>query len=1097
VRSALTMVFTVLLAMLPSWCNFFGAPMSLFYISVGGAETCLMMALSGDHSLALVSIGMFAIIEMTPVDDGEDLHAPPERQFHPARWRLQLLFNWCLGDRVNLSLAVLAQLTQYVMAAVFLVVIWWSWALRTSWAGMIAFVSTLAPLGICYGTLLGSFLIDEAYMWGVSWCNDIARALSLCCQSQERDQDSMITWRQGPRLVRWLSVHSIVWAFVWVNTSIIEQAGRHVSSCPAFASDLSLPLPSAPWPAGCDSHECKENIRASADVLIQMIWTTSISMAAIGSFLLLVIQNRISNERDKTSLGDALKMQALLRYISHEARSPLGAAILSLDLLTGTSVVKDIPETKAIISELHLSLEASTRHLDDLLVFDDGNTVSQSKRGWYNVRCAELQRLQTSFSRACGGQGIHMREDPPTMQMSLFNALMRSPLALGGGSRPLANGARSRRGSEPRTKMSRQQSERVPVRRSSVGGESPDSTARGIGSPGGGGGRAMSAELEDDVSGSVDFRRLETCPDRLEMFVAVYDVVALLQNALSNCVKHVKGDGVGRIRTSMSFLSWKNFAPKTGPAFPTSETKRPRSSDTIQSESDLVDVLEGLRWPSIEASSPHRSPSGTSPPPGRGGVSRHLSPGASMGGVSGGWKRSILQLQVLDNGSGINDALLRPGQLFRPFQMLRAGDGSLRMTSSGLGLSIVKNIAVERMHGVVGLSSREGEGTLFFAFIPVLLRMGEKPAPLLAPPTTTAKTPKGGGSRSQTSSSVGSSSGGGKVVGNAVIDTEVVERGSLVDVTAAHATDSKQSVGMPVSRRAVGRAVRDGADLTEVASKSVGSGVVVLGSGAFRSTGSDSGDSCHVDAAVVGGRGGSVASKASDVGGRGGRGDRHAREARREEEGVTDVDAAVDSKASDVGGRGGRGDRHAREARREARRKERETKRRQAASSSRAKGVGEGVESMGLALVVDDERVNRSLMARLLSSWGFSVQEMRDGRELVNWIDGVVRGSRARPTLITLDLQMPVLDGWGALREMRETSSSLRDSGQPKLARMLDSLVVIGVTGNAVRGDAERMKELGASEVLTKPTGPTELATAVEACCKVRLPERAHKRIGM
>ncbi|KAA0164666.1 hypothetical protein FNF28_03727 [Cafeteria roenbergensis] len=83
-------------------------------------------------------------------------------------------------------------------------------------------------------------------------------------------------------------------------------------------------------------------------------------------------------------------------------------------------------------------------------------------------------------------------------------------------------------------------------------------------------------------------------------------------------------------------------------------------------------------------------------------------------------ERGVLQIEVRDNGRGIAPRLLESGKLFQPFARLRQGDDSLRMASSGLGLAIVRSIVVEGMRGRVGLSSEEGEGTTFFARVPVL-----------------------------------------------------------------------------------------------------------------------------------------------------------------------------------------------------------------------------------------------------------------------------------------------------------------------------------------------------------------------------------------
>ncbi|KAA0148731.1 hypothetical protein FNF29_06513 [Cafeteria roenbergensis] len=59
-----------------------------------------------------------------------------------------------------------------------------------------------------------------------------------------------------------------------------------------------------------------------------------------------------------------------------------------------------------------------------------------------------------------------------------------------------------------------------------------------------------------------------------------------------------------------------------------------------------------------------------------------------------GPRRCMLLLEVLDNGEGMSTEDLTSGKLFAPFARLRQGDGRLRMASTGLGLSIVKSLAL-------------------------------------------------------------------------------------------------------------------------------------------------------------------------------------------------------------------------------------------------------------------------------------------------------------------------------------------------------------------------------------------------------------------
>jgi chemotaxis protein histidine kinase CheA len=112
-------------------------------------------------------------------------------------------------------------------------------------------------------------------------------------------------------------------------------------------------------------------------------------------------------------------------------------------------------------------------------------------------------------------------------------------------------------------------------------------------------------------------------------------------------------------------------------------------------------------------------------------------------------------------------------------------------------------------------------------------------------------------------------------------------------------------------------------------------------------------------------------------------------------------------------------------------------------------------------LVVDDSISVRRGLARQLRGMGLEVHEVSDGMEAL----GRMRG--ARYGLVVTDLEMPRLDGFALLAEMKRSAL---------LAR-------IPVVVASTLGDAEtrrRVRELGALALLCKPVNPGELARTVE-----------------
>jgi CheY-like chemotaxis protein len=57
--------------------------------------------------------------------------------------------------------------------------------------------------------------------------------------------------------------------------------------------------------------------------------------------------------------------------------------------------------------------------------------------------------------------------------------------------------------------------------------------------------------------------------------------------------------------------------------------------------------------------------------------------------------------------------------------------------------------------------------------------------------------------------------------------------------------------------------------------------------------------------------------------------------------------------------------------------------------------------------VVDDDEITRTALSRLLDARGYTVTTCSNGKEAVEYL-----GTHPSPSLILLDLMMPVMDGW-------------------------------------------------------------------------------------
>lgn len=105
---------------------------------------------------------------------------------------------------------------------------------------------------------------------------------------------------------------------------------------------------------------------------------------------------------------------------------------------------------------------------------------------------------------------------------------------------------------------------------------------------------------------------------------------------------------------------------------------------------------------------------------------------------------------------------------------------------------------------------------------------------------------------------------------------------------------------------------------------------------------------------------------------------------------------------------------------------------------------------MKKVLIAEDNPVNRELLRELLEMRGYSVAEACNGQEALQMIP------QLQPDILLVDIGMPVLDGYGVVRKIRET---------PEWA----SLPVLAVTAYAMRGDKEKIMEAGFDGYLSKP----------------------------
>jgi CheY-like chemotaxis protein len=114
-------------------------------------------------------------------------------------------------------------------------------------------------------------------------------------------------------------------------------------------------------------------------------------------------------------------------------------------------------------------------------------------------------------------------------------------------------------------------------------------------------------------------------------------------------------------------------------------------------------------------------------------------------------------------------------------------------------------------------------------------------------------------------------------------------------------------------------------------------------------------------------------------------------------------------------------------------------------------------------LLAEDGRDNQRLITKILSVAGAKVELVENGALAVE--STLAAASAGRPfDVIFMDMQMPVMDGYTAVRNLRQQGYRAR---------------IVAITANAMKGDREKCLEAGCDEFLSKPVTRASLISAV------------------
>ena len=128
-------------------------------------------------------------------------------------------------------------------------------------------------------------------------------------------------------------------------------------------------------------------------------------------------------------------------------------------------------------------------------------------------------------------------------------------------------------------------------------------------------------------------------------------------------------------------------------------------------------------------------------------------------------------------------------------------------------------------------------------------------------------------------------------------------------------------------------------------------------------------------------------------------------------------------------------------------------------------------------LVIEDNAANLELVRYLLTFSGYTVLQATDGEQ------GLALARQEQPDLIVCDLQMPVIDGYQVLAQLREHAETANTP-------------IVAVTAFSMPNDRQKVLTAGFNGYFSKPIEPESFVAQIEeflpALLRMRPPSIDH-----
>jgi PAS domain S-box-containing protein len=129
--------------------------------------------------------------------------------------------------------------------------------------------------------------------------------------------------------------------------------------------------------------------------------------------------------------------------------------------------------------------------------------------------------------------------------------------------------------------------------------------------------------------------------------------------------------------------------------------------------------------------------------------------------------------------------------------------------------------------------------------------------------------------------------------------------------------------------------------------------------------------------------------------------------------------------------------------------------------------VSDQSSRQGKVLLVEDNPINQLVAQNFLVRWGLSVDCAKDGKEALRLIAN--KGYH----MVLMDLQMPVMDGYEATKQIRQMQSAY-----------FKKIPIIALTASAMSDTRNKVLEIGMNDFILKPFEPDDLRQKLEVYLK-------------